>query len=225
MLDALTRVVADGPEVHPAILCVRLLISLGAGLGVAFLYRRTRDGGGSESLPATLVMLAVLIAAVTQVIGDNVARAFSLVGALSIVRFRTVVRDTRDTAFVIFAVIVGMGVGAGHAMVAGATLAMGGLAAWVTGPGRGLRAEPADFDLTVRVALGQDVEALAREVFPELMSFWKSRAASTAKQGAALEVTWEVILKPSVTPADLVRVINRREGVQNVEVKPHEESL
>ena len=49
---------------------------------------------------------------VTQVIGDNVARAFSLVGALSIVRFRTVVRDTQDTAFVIFAVVVGMAVGA-----------------------------------------------------------------------------------------------------------------
>src|SRR2546430_13730647 len=44
----------------------------------------------------------------TQVIGDNVARAFSLVGALSIVRFRTVVRDTQDTAYVIFAVVVGM---------------------------------------------------------------------------------------------------------------------
>jgi len=49
---------------------------------------------------------------VTQVIGDNVARAFSLVGALSIVRFRTVVRDTQDTAYVIFAVVVGMAVGA-----------------------------------------------------------------------------------------------------------------
>ena len=51
---------------------------------------------------------------VTQVIGDNVARAFSLVGALSIVRFRTVVRDTQDTAYVIFAVAVGMAVGANH---------------------------------------------------------------------------------------------------------------
>src|SRR3712207_7596331 len=57
-------------------------------------------------------------AMVTQVIGDNIARAFSLVGALSIVRFRTVVRDTQDTAYVIFAVAVGMAVGAGHPMLA-----------------------------------------------------------------------------------------------------------
>ncbi|MDZ4830382.1 MAG: hypothetical protein SGJ09_09330 [Phycisphaerae bacterium] len=49
--------------------------------------------------------------ATTMVIGSSVARAFSLVGALSLVRFRTVVDDTRDTAFVIFALIVGMAAG------------------------------------------------------------------------------------------------------------------
>ena len=65
----------------------------------------------AESFTVTLVLLTILIAMVTQVIGDNVARAFSLVGALSIVRFRTVVRDTQDTAYVIFAVAVGMAVG------------------------------------------------------------------------------------------------------------------
>ena len=57
-------------------------------------------------------MLAIMIALVTQVVGNNAARAFSLVGALSIVRFRTVVRDIEDTAFVIFAVAIGMAAGA-----------------------------------------------------------------------------------------------------------------
>ena len=64
------------------------------------------------------MLLSILIAMVTQVIGDNIARAFSLVGALSIVRFRTVVRDTQDTAFVIFAVAVGMAMGANNPWVA-----------------------------------------------------------------------------------------------------------
>jgi hypothetical protein len=63
---------------------------------------------GSAHLPTTLIFLAILIAAVTQVISDNVA-GLSLVGALGIVRFRTVVR-TRETAFVIFSVVVGMAV-------------------------------------------------------------------------------------------------------------------
>src|SRR5205085_4318473 len=89
--------------------------SLVGGLLVAGVYRFTRPTSHiNPSLPPTLVLLAILIAIVTQVIGESVARAFSLVGALSIVRFRTVVRDTQDTAFVIFSVVVGMAIGAAH---------------------------------------------------------------------------------------------------------------
>jgi hypothetical protein len=95
------------------LLVTRLLIALALGRIVAAVYRRSRPmGDEAESFVVTLVLLTILIAMVTQVIGDNVARAFSLVGALSIVRFRTVVRDTQDTAYVIFAVAIGMAVGA-----------------------------------------------------------------------------------------------------------------
>ena len=62
---------------------------------------------------ATLVLLTVLIGMISSVIGDNIARAFSLVGALAIVRFRTIVEDTRDTAFVIYSVVMGMAAGLG----------------------------------------------------------------------------------------------------------------
>jgi len=83
------------------------------GCIVAGIYRIThREEPIAPSFPRTLVLLAILIAMVTQVIGGNIARAFSITGVLAIVRFRTVVRDTQDTAFVIFAVVVGMAAGA-----------------------------------------------------------------------------------------------------------------
>src|SRR3954451_19442462 len=111
---------------------VRLVLALVLGLAIAWVYRRARGlNGEAESFGVTLVLLTILIAMVTQVIGDNVARAFSLVGALSIVRFRTVVRDTQDTAYVIFAVAVGMAVGAGHPGLAASGLAVIALAAAV----------------------------------------------------------------------------------------------
>ena len=110
----------------------RLAIALVLGRIVAAVYRRSRPmGDEAESFVVTLVLLTVLIAMVTQVIGDNVARAFSLVGALSIVRFRTVVRDTQDTAYVIFAVAIGMAVGANHPAVAICGLAVIAFAALV----------------------------------------------------------------------------------------------
>ncbi len=103
----------------PLVIFLRLVTAMVLGGVVVFVYRRTRASNDTTpSFAVTLVLLTILIAVVTQVIGDNVARAFSLVGALSIVRFRTVVRDTQDTAYVIFAVAVGMAVGAGHPWLA-----------------------------------------------------------------------------------------------------------
>ncbi len=223
-LDELKHALAEGPAVPFLTLLYRLVFALGAGGVVAWLYQRTRDGAGAPSLPATLVLLAVLIAAVTQVIGDNVARAFSLVGALSIVRFRTVVRDTRDTAFVIFAVVVGMGIGAGHSLVGGATLAVAGVAAWLMRSGRALPQVPTDYELLMRLPLAEDTEALARECFPEFFQSWSSGSASTTRGGAALEVTWHVALKPGVSSANVVRSLNRREGVQGIELRPRDDA-
>lgn len=222
MLEQFQTALADGPEVPIGPLLIRLVGALVAGGAVAELYRRTRSESGTTSLPATLVLLAVLIAAVTQVIGDNVARAFSLVGALSIVRFRTVVRDTRDTAFVIFAVVVGMAVGAGHVKVAAATLLVGGIAAWIMRARKGKLIEAPEFELSVRVGLGQDAEALVKEVFSAFVATSEGDGASTARQGSALEVNWRVTLQPGASPAELVRALNRLEGVQGVELRPRD---
>jgi len=208
------------PGITFAELLLRLLLALAAGGAVAWLYRRTRRAVGGDSLPPTLVLLSVLIAAVTQVIGDNVARAFSLVGALSIVRFRTVVRDTRDTAFVIFSVVLGMGMGAGNIRVALTTLAVGGLAAWLMARSQWWRSVAPESELKIRLALGQDPAALERDVFPKILASWNSNGASTARQGSALEVVWLVTLEQAVPPAEVIRTLNRIEGVQGVELGP-----
>ena len=57
---------------------------------------------------------------VVMVIGNNLARAFALVGAMSIIRFRTVVKDTKDTAFVFFALASGLAAGTSSYLLAAA---------------------------------------------------------------------------------------------------------
>src|SRR5881394_4628139 len=132
MPDFLKSAFVSGPSVAPLDVLIRLLAALVLGGLVAWIYRRTRKSTEvAASFPVTLVLLSVLIAMLTQVIGDNVARAFSLVGALSIVRFRTVVRDTQDTAYVIFAVVVGMAVGANNIWVSVIGLVVIGVAAFL----------------------------------------------------------------------------------------------
>ena len=198
----------------------RLVASMLLGAVVAWIYQRTRPASDtSSSLAVTLVLLSILIAMVTQVIGDNVARAFSLVGALSIVRFRTVVRDTVDTAFVIFAVAVGMAVGASHPSVALGGIVVVGAAAWFMTRGqRALAGEAgaAAYLLQVRVGLGHDVDSL---LGPALSAHARTRrlvSMVTAKQGMAIEVSYRAELPSEQSAGELVKALNRVEGVQSV---------
>jgi len=222
MPDFLKSPFTKGPDVLPLDVLVRLALALAFGGAVAWIYCRTRKNEPiAASFPTTLVLLSVLIAMVTQVIGDNVARAFSLVGALSIVRFRTVVRDTQDTAYVIFAVVVGMAIGAQNPWVATIGLAIVGLAAFVMMYLRAGAAaeENPDYVLTLRVGLGQDLNKLLDGPCDPHITERKLLSMGTGKQGIALTVIYQVQLRSGGSPDELVRILNRTEGVQGVQLE------
>ncbi len=222
MPEFLTSPFATGPKVDPRDVLVRLCLALLFGGCVAWVYCRTRRNEPiAPSFPTTLVLLSVLIAIVTQVIGDNVARAFSLVGALSIVRFRTVVRDTQDTAYVIFSVVVGMAIGAKNPWVAIIGLGVMTLAAFVMmkiRPASGVAEDP-NYLLSLRVGLGQDVEKLLDGQCDSHITDRKLLSMGTGKQGIALSLIYEVRLRPGGSPDELVRLLNRTEGVQSVQLE------
>jgi hypothetical protein len=83
-------------------------------LGLVQTYRATHRGATySVAFLQALFILAVCTTVIMVVIGSNIARAFSLVGALSIVRFRTAIKDPRDVGFVFASLAVGMASGTG----------------------------------------------------------------------------------------------------------------
>jgi hypothetical protein len=221
MLELLTSPFADAPPLTPAVV-VRLVVAAVLGWLVAWMYRRTRpDSSVLPSFPGTLILLAILIAMVTQVIGTNLARAFGLVGALSIVRFRTVVRDTQDTAFVIFAVIVGMAVGANDPWVAVIGIGVIGVVAVLLRGRASSTGEPVGllpFTVRARVALGSDVEELFSATLAEHVSQRRLRSIETARNGMLLEVTYDAELRSVDSAERLVKALNRLEGVQSVQV-------
>ncbi|MGE3803499.1 MAG: DUF4956 domain-containing protein [Gemmataceae bacterium] len=209
----------SGFPVH--ILALRLSVALVLGCMVAGIYRVThgRDAQ-STSLMATLVLLTLLIALITLVIGNNVARAFSLVGALAIVRFRTVVEDTRDTAFVIFAVAIGMAVGAGYLNVPLIAIPLTALAAFLfrPPPARLAPGSPREFTLTVRLGAGHSPDALLDVALGKHLERYRLTSIATARQGAAIDLTYAVALRADEQPTALVMELNRLEGVQSVEL-------
>jgi uncharacterized membrane protein YhiD involved in acid resistance len=203
-------------------LSLRLGVAVLLGCIVGAVYRLTHRGDNptSPSFVATLVLLCVIIAVVTQVVGESVGRAFTLVGALSIVRFRTVVEDTRDTAFVIFAVVVGMAAGMGNLPVAVVGLGVVSAAAimlyWFQ---RFTFKAQAEWTLHLRVSTGTGAESAWETLFAKHCSQAHLQSTATVRQGAAVDLTYKVELKSGVTPLQFLNEVNRLEGVQNLELK------
>lgn len=221
MPESLTPIFGAPAAVALTVLA-RLVGACLLGYVVAIIYRGTRPASAVlASFPGTLVLLSVLIAMVTQVIGDNVARAFSLVGALSIVRFRTVVRDTQDTAYVICAVAVGMAAGADHAWVALAGLAVVAVAAFLM-RSRAPATTGLDMPCTVdlRLALAVNPVTLVTPALNQHLRDVRLRGVSTARQGLSIDVSYSGILPADRDASELVKSLNRLDGVQDVALRP-----
>lgn len=202
-------------------LILRESVSLVLGCVIALVYRWTHGRRAEQPIPmmATLVLLTVLIGMISSVIGDNIARAFSLVGALAIVRFRTVVDDTRDTAFVIFAVGVGMAIGAGYLKVPLVCIPAATLAAFLFRPfDTGLPGNGAVRTLIVRGGLELPQAAALESVLRTQLATHRMTGVATVRQGSALERTYRVRLRPGSSGEDLLKSLNTLEGVQGVEL-------
>lgn len=223
MPEWLTKSFSVEQELAPEQLILRLLLAAcyGGCVALIYVYSHGRNKPDSVTLKTTLVLLSILIAMVSMVIGESVARAFSLVGALSIVRFRTVVEDTRDTAFVIFAVIVGMAAGAGLLLVPVIGIPLVGVVAILLSRlgNKTLSEGGVTSPLSVRLGLGHDPEVALEGVLKRHLESYRLVATGTARQGSALDLSYLVRLRTNTKMTALVTELNQVEGVQNVELR------
>lgn len=107
---------------------LRLLVAWLAGQAVGWFYSWSHGVlSYSQNFVQSIVMLSMVVSVIMGVVGDSLARAFGLGAALAIVRFRTPVKDSRDTTFLFLAVAVGMAAGSGMLAIALSAAAMIGL--------------------------------------------------------------------------------------------------
>ena len=115
-MNALQDLFAGSPTMTaqqgPRAMLLAMLLAFVLGHLIAWVYKRTHSGlSYSRSFTESLVLLTMVVSLVIFVIGDNIVTAFGLIGALAIIRFRNVLKDTRDTFFIFFALVIGMALG------------------------------------------------------------------------------------------------------------------
>lgn len=110
---------ATQTEVSAALIIFNILFSFTLSAIIVWVWRRTHKGlSYSQSFAITIMMISPLATAVMMIVQNNLVGAFALLGAFSLIRFRTIMKETRDIAFLFFALTIGVSTGTGYYSVA-----------------------------------------------------------------------------------------------------------
>ncbi len=117
MMDELTRFLDgnlhSGNGVEPGNILLALLLAYVLGQLTAWVYYATHTGlSYSRSFVQALILITVVVSMVMFTIGNSLVTAVGLMGALAIIRFRNIIKDSRDIAFIFIALVIGMATGA-----------------------------------------------------------------------------------------------------------------
>lgn len=185
--------------------------------GIGWVYRATHRGVSySKSFVQTLVMMGMSVSVVMLVVGSNVARAFSLVGALSIIRFRNALKETRDVAFVFLAMIVGMAAGTRFFILAAVAGAAISLVIMMMDRFNWFDLPNANQILKVQLPANDDSPGRFDDLFVAYTEHAELLSIDSVRGGAMTELVYSVRLKGSVEPGEFLHRVRDRAAGQRV---------
>jgi uncharacterized membrane protein YhiD involved in acid resistance len=184
---------------------------------IAYVYRATHKGVSySQSFVQTLIILAMVVAVVMLIVGSNLARAFSLVGALSIVRFRNAVKETRDVGFVFFVMIIGMAAGTRFYVLAAVAAAVICLIVLIMTKFNWFALNNISQILKLQVANDASLEGMFDDLFLRFTSESDLISIDTVRSGTVTELVYHVVVKKDSQRQDFINALRERTGNQRV---------
>ena len=216
MVDQLLNTAGSALNYGPYEIIINMIAGLIFGLIISSIYRMTHKGVSySQSFTLTLVFVTLIVSIVMMVIGSSLARAFALVGALSIIRFRTVVKDTKDTAFVFASLAMGMAAGTSNYFLAIAgTTFFSGVAVVLHKINYGALYKS---EFILRFVYDQSFSSGSYlETIQEFAKRSNLLHIEPSGDGKFLKLTYDINLKEGATADRLATVMGKTEGMSEV---------
>ncbi len=203
-------------SLEPGQMVANLVMAFVCGFTISLTYRLTSDSlNFSPTFVRSMVILSMITALVIMVIGNNLARAFGLVGAMSIIRFRTAVKDVQDIVYIFFALAAGMaaGIGLRGTAILGTFL----ICAVLILLQRIHYAQHSDHQFVVQFqCVLPEGEPPYLLVFRQLSTKAKLANMRSLGTGGLFEMTFYVELKNKCEKSDLMRQLNEIQSISNI---------
>lgn len=172
------------------------ILSFVLSLVIGWVYKATYKGVAyTQSYVHTLTLMSMVVAVIMLIIGSNIARAFTLLGALSIVRFRNAIKDTRDVGFIFFAMAIGMACGTRFYLLAVFSTILIGLL-WLALSTLNLFSKDIK-EQVLKVRLPSDIryDTLFESLFSKYLTRFSLIAVETVQAGTLTELVYGIELR------------------------------
>jgi len=194
-----------------------IALSFILSLFIAWIYQKTHKGlSYSQSFIFTLIILGVVVSLVMMIIGHSLARAFALLGAFSIIRFRTVVKDTKDTAFVFFVLAMGMAVGTDNYLIATVGTIIISLIIWWLSKKNYGSLRKYDYILNFYIESGLTADKTYTNLFNDFLSQQILLNVNSRDKGTKLELVFNIKFFSDKESSKFVRELGLIPGISNI---------
>lgn len=217
MFDSIFATTSSDTAITFAGLIAALGVALALGFLISLVYMKTHKSSvPSQSFLLTLVILPAVVTVIILLVGSNVARAFSLAGAFTIIRFRSAPGDAKDITYVLFASAVGLAAGMGYLVyaVTVAVLLCAAMAALeLLQFGR-----PSGTAKILKITIPEnlDYEGAFDSVLIKYASHWTLMRARTADLGSLYELSYRLTTKDGVSDKAFIDELRCRNGNLNI---------
>ena len=217
--DLFTQLLSAPPATPPAATEILFAIVLSFLLNalVAWTYKRTYRGTRySQDYVHTLLILGTVVTLVILVVMGNLATAFGMFAAFSIIRFRRNVGQSRDIGFIFLAMATGLAVGARQYLLAGVTVPLVCAFVFLLSRANLFSSFKGSHLLRVRVGTDVDADKAFAAVFTRHLAHHALKSVETVQAGLMTELTYEVTLKDAGAVGEFVRSIQAANGNNRV---------
>lgn len=172
-----------------------LVVSIILGLIISISYMKTsKEEVVTSGFAITLIMLPAIISIIILLVGNNVARAFSLAGAFSIIRFRSEPKDPKDISYIFFTLAVGLSAGMGYILYAILFTIILCLIMFVLKFINYAESDKSCLELRITIPENLNYENIFDDILKKYTSSWKFKKIKTKEFGSLFEITYSVVM-------------------------------
>jgi uncharacterized membrane protein YhiD involved in acid resistance len=194
-----------------------LTLSFGLTALIGYVYKITHKGASyTQSYVHTLVLMGMVVGIIMLIVGSNIARAFSLVGALSIIRFRNAVKETRDVGFIFFAMAIGMATGTRFYALAIMATAIISLFVLIMNRFDWYRKDSTSRILKIQVSNNLEYDKLFDESFAKFTKMSDLISVDSVRSGMLTELVYSVDLKSTTKLQEFLSDVKKLNGNNKV---------